>query len=93
LEQAGDQALQPCGAIGGEADVLPGTIVEPIDVGMLDQLQVAPDHAQRLLHVVRRDLGELLQLAVRLLQRLFGALAVIDIDLAPDQAQRSPASS
>ena len=53
-----------CG-LDGVFDKLIGVGVEIVFVATRDQLDIARDHAQRLLKVVRRDVGELLQLLIR----------------------------
>ena len=82
-----------CGAVDGEADELVGVVVELALVAARQQLRVARHHAQRLLQVVRGDVGELLELGVRARQlvllgaqrrlgakqRLLGALALGDV--------------
>ena len=63
-EQIIDQRLHALGAVDRITDELVGVGVELAPVALRDQLQVARNHAQRLLHVVRRDVGELLELGV-----------------------------
>ena len=65
VEQVVDQLLHPLGAVDGELDVLVGALVELAAVAALEQLAEAGDLAQRLLQVVRGDVGELLELGVR----------------------------
>src|SRR6185312_1253501 len=64
-EQVVDQLLHALGTVDREGDVLPAALVELVAVALLDQLAEARDLAQRLLQVVRGDIGELLQLRVR----------------------------
>ena len=52
-------------AVDGEADELVGVVVELAPVAAGEELGVARHHAQRLLQVVRGDVGELLELRVR----------------------------
>ena len=70
LEQVVDQRLHPLGAVHGELDVLVGPGVQLARVAALQQLGEARHLAQRLLQVVRGDVGELLELGVRALQLL-----------------------
>ena len=67
-EQVVDQHLHALGAVDGELDVLVGPRVELAAVALLQQLAEARDLAQRLLQVVRGDVGELLELGVGALQ-------------------------
>ena len=67
-EQVVDQHLHPLGAVDGEVDVLLAALVELVGVARLQRLAEARDLAQRLLQVVRGDVGELLELGVRALQ-------------------------
>ena len=67
-EQVVDQGLHPFGAVHGELDVLVGALVELAAVAALQCLAEACDLAQRLLQVVRGDIGELLELGVGALQ-------------------------
>ncbi len=67
-EQVVDQHLHPLGPVHGELDVLVGLLVELAAVAALQQLAEAGDLAQRLLQVVRGDVGELLELGVGALQ-------------------------
>ena len=62
LEQVVDQLLHPLGAVDGELDVAVGALVELALVAALEHLGEARDLAQRLLQVVRGDVGELLEL-------------------------------
>ena len=64
-EQVVDQHLHPLGAVAGELDVLVGALVELAGVAALQQLAEARHLAQRLLQVVRGDVGELLEVGVR----------------------------
>ena len=57
------------GAIHRIADELVGVGIELLVVAPLHKLQVAGDHAQRLLQVMRGHVSELLELLVALLQR------------------------
>ena len=63
-QQVVDQVLHAPRAVDGEADVLVGARVELAAVALLEQLAEARDLAQRLLEVVRGDVGELLELGV-----------------------------
>ena len=63
-EQVVDQQLHALGAVDGEGDVLVGALVELAAVALLEQLAEARHLAQRLLQVVRRDVGELLEVGV-----------------------------
>ena len=69
-QQVVDQVLHPPRAVDGEADVLVGARVELASVALLEQLAEARDLAQRLLQVVRGDVGELLELGVGALEVL-----------------------
>ena len=68
LEQVVDQLLHPLGAVDRELDVAVGALVELARVAALEHLREARDLAQRLLQVVRGDVGELLELLVGALQ-------------------------
>ena len=68
VEQVVDQLLHPLGAVDGELDVAIGPLVELAAVAALEHLREARDLAQRLLQVVRRDVGELLELLVGALE-------------------------
>ena len=68
LEQVVDQVLHPAGAVDGELDVAVGALVELARVAPLEHLGEARDLAQRLLQVVRGDVGELLELLVGALE-------------------------
>ena len=68
LEQVVDQLLHPLGAVDRERDVAVGALVELPLVAALEHLREAGDLAQRLLQVVRRDVGELLELLVGALE-------------------------
>ena len=68
LEQVVDELLHPPGAVGGELDVRLRAVVELPLVAPLEHLGEARHLAQRLLQVVRGDVGELLELGVRALQ-------------------------
>ena len=63
-QQVVDQVLHAGRAVDGEPDVLVGARVELPAVALLQQLAEARDLAQRLLEVVRGDVGELLELGV-----------------------------
>ena len=63
-QQVVDELLHPFRAVDGEGDVLVGPLVELPGVPTLEHLAEARDLAQRLLQVVRRDIGELLEVAV-----------------------------
>ena len=60
--------LHPDRPVHREVDELAPLLVELVAVTTLQQLRVARHHAQRLLQVVRRDVGELLQLLVAALE-------------------------
>ena len=68
-EQVVDQRLHALGAVDGEGDVLLAALVELSRVAALEHLAEARDLAQRLLEVVGGDVGELLELGVRALER------------------------
>ncbi len=68
VEQVVDQLLHPLGAVDRERDVAVGALVELALVAALEHLGEARDLAQRLLQVVRGDVGELLELLVGALQ-------------------------
>ena len=85
-QQVLDQALHAAGAVDGEGDELVGVGVQPSLVASRQQLRVARHHAQRLLQIVRGDVGELAQFLVRAVQLLhllqemrFGLLAHADV--------------
>jgi hypothetical protein len=63
-QQIGDHPLHSGGAIDGVGDELAGIAVQLILVARLEKLDVAGHHAQRLLQVVRHDIGKLLQFGV-----------------------------
>src|SRR5215471_1386659 len=69
-EQIVDQRLHPLGAVHRVLDVLVGLGIQPTRVAALQQLAEAGHFAQRLLEVVRGDVGELLQFGVGSLQVL-----------------------
>ena len=69
-QQVLDQPLHAAGAVHREGDELVGIGVELALVAPGQQLRVAGHHAQRLLQVVRGDVGELPQLLVRAVQLL-----------------------
>ena len=69
-EQVVDQLLHALGAVDRERDVLVGAVVELARVAALQELAEARDLAQRLLQVVARHVGELLEVAVGPLQVL-----------------------
>ena len=64
-QQVVDQCLHPPRAVDRVADVAVGALVELATVAAREELGVADDHPQRLLEVVRGDVGELLELGVR----------------------------
>ena len=68
-EQVVDQRLHALGAVDGEVDVLLAALVELPRVAALEHLAEARHLAQRLLEVVRGDVGELLELGVGALER------------------------
>jgi hypothetical protein len=63
-QQVVDLPLQADGAVHRVADVLLGLVVELLSVTLGQELRVARDHPQRLLQVVRGDVGELLEFLV-----------------------------
>ena len=63
-EQVVDQHLHAFGAVDGEPDVFGAALVELVAVPLLQQLAEGGDLAQRLLQIVRRDIGELLEFGV-----------------------------
>ena len=63
-QQVVDELLHALGAVDRELDVLVAALVELALVAALEQLAEARDLAQRLLQVVRGDVGELLELGV-----------------------------
>ena len=63
-QQVVDQHLHALGAVDGEGDVLDAALVELVAVALLEQLAERGDLAQRLLQVVRGDVGELLEFGV-----------------------------
>ncbi len=63
-QQVVDQDLHALGAVDGETDVLGAALVELVAVALLQQLAERRDLAQRLLQIVRRDVGELLEFGV-----------------------------
>ncbi len=64
-EQVEDQLLHPLRPVDREVEVLLPALVELVAVALLEELAEARDLAQRLLQVVRGDVGELLELGVR----------------------------
>src|SRR6266496_415664 len=70
LEQATDERLHALRAFDCIVDVLLRLLVHLPGVALLEELHVARDHPERLLEVVRRDVGELLELRVRPRQRV-----------------------
>ena len=86
VQQVGDQLLHPRDAVDDVVEELVGVGVELALVLALDQLHVAGDHPQRLLKVVRGDVGELFEFLVgsrqlirRALQGFFGLFALGDL--------------
>ena len=86
VQQVGDQLLHPRHAVHDVEEELVGVGVELVLVLALDQLHVAGDHPQRLLEIVRGDVGELLEFLVgarqllgRVFQSVLGLLAVGDV--------------
>ena len=78
--------LHPRDAVDDVVEELVGVGVELVLVLALDQLHVAGDHPQRLLQVVRGDVGELFEFLVgsrqllgRAFQRFLGLLAIGDV--------------
>ena len=63
-EQVVDQRLHALGAVDREPDVFGTAFVELVAVPLLEQLAERRDLAQRLLQVVRGDVGELLEFGV-----------------------------
>ena len=75
-QQVLDETLHPRCAVDQIRDELLGGRVELVAIAPLQQLRVAPDHPQRLLEIVRRDVGEALELFVRAVQLLLDATAL-----------------
>ena len=69
-QQVLDQALHPAGPVHREGDELVGVGVQLSLVAPGEKLRVAGHHPQRLLQVVRSDVGELSQFLVRAVQLL-----------------------
>ena len=63
-QQVADQAGHPLGPVHGVGDVLVGLGIHLSPIAIAQQLQVAGDHPQRLLEIVRGHVGELLQVLV-----------------------------
>src|SRR5690606_5324587 len=63
-----DEALHPLGAVDRELDVLVRALGELAPVAALEELGERGDLSQRLLEVVRGDVGELLEVPVRRLE-------------------------
>ena len=89
--QGRELKLDPGDAVDRVFDELVRLGVELAAIPLAQQVDVTADDAQRLLQIVRRDVGELLQIGVRtretgglLLDRLFGLLPIGEID---DQSQ------
>ena len=87
--------MPACGSTAddGTVDEAQRVAVEAVLVAAREQLRIAGHGAQRLLQVVRGDVGELLQVGVRALpargalgDRLLGALALGDVDPHADHA-------
>src|SRR6266511_1196581 len=70
LQQAADERLHALRALDRVVDVLLRLRVHLPRVALLEELHVARDHPERLLEVVRGDVGELLQLGVRSRERV-----------------------
>src|SRR6266568_2722364 len=70
LEQAADERLHALRALDRVVDVFLRLRVHLVGVALLEELHVARDHQERLLEVVRRDVGELLEVGVRAGERL-----------------------
>ncbi len=64
-QQTADQKVHPLGPLHGEVDVLAGLVVELIAIALLKHLHVRGHRTQRLLEIVRRRVGETLQVLVR----------------------------
>ena len=64
FEEVEDELLHAFGAFDGEADVAVGVFVESALVAVLEELDVAGDHAEGFLEVVGGDVGELLEFGV-----------------------------
>ena len=64
-QQISDQPLHPLRPVDREGDVLLAALVQLAAVTLLEQLAEARHLAQRLLEVVRGDIGELLEVGVR----------------------------
>src|SRR5690606_25778613 len=69
-EEVLDEDLHPLRPVDGVGDVLVGGFVELALVAALEELEERGDHPERLLQVVARDVGELLELGVALLERV-----------------------
>ena len=82
-------ALHALGPVDREGDVLVGALVHLPAVALLQELREARDLAQRLLQVVRRDVGELLEVAVGAPQLLglLGEQLVGQLDLGARRLQ------
>ena len=85
-QQILDQPLHAAGAVDGEGDEFVGIGVQLALVAPGQQLRVTGHHAQRLLQVVRGDVGKLPQFLIRTIQLLhllqqvrFGLLAGGDV--------------
>ncbi len=63
-EQVLDELLHARGAIDDVGHEFLGVAFQPVAVALAEQLRVACHHAQRLLQVVRGDVGELLEFGV-----------------------------
>ena len=73
-----EQPLHPPRAVDREADELVGRRIELAAVAPLDQAEVAIDHPQRFLQVVRRDVRELAQFLVRAGELVVGRAQRVD---------------
>ncbi len=63
-QQRLDHLLHAHGAIHGVIDILPRLAIQLIPIPLRQKIHIALDHPQRLSHVVRDDIGKLLQLLV-----------------------------
>ncbi len=73
-EQIGDEPLHAGGAVEGAGNVAPGLGIQLVREAVLEELDVTADGPQRLLEVVRGDIGELLEVAVGAFEVLGGLL-------------------
>src|SRR5690606_30554460 len=82
-EQVVDQRLHALDALHREPDELVRVGIEPAVIAARQELRIAGHHAERLLEVVRSNVGELLELGVRsrkLLRRTYALRHVAEHD-------------